>query len=125
MFSLYTATHCHSGSVAQMILTANSISYRLDAFLCIMQENVDGQGSKRCLSMWLMNSLVRNTRLKSYYILLSYHSLRTRHTSWMWGLEVTELPNVKTVPIVAESIQQTFSVHKSNIIRQHSICIPS
>ena len=58
-------------------------------------------------------------------LLLSYHSLRTRQTSWIWGLEVTELPNVKTVPIVAESIQQTFSVHKSNIIRQHSICIPS
>ena len=58
-------------------------------------------------------------------LLLSYHLLQTRQTSWKRGLEVTELPNVKTVPLVAEGIQQTFSVHKSNVSRQHSICIPS
>ena len=44
----------------------------------------------RCLSMWLMNPLVRNARLKSYHY-LPYHSLRTRQTSWTWGLEVLNL----------------------------------
>ena len=34
----------------------------------------------RCLSVWLMNPLVRSTRLKSYHC-LSYHSLRTCQTS--------------------------------------------
>ena len=33
--------------------------------------NVDGQGSTRCLSMWLMNPLARNTRLKLYYCCLT------------------------------------------------------
>ena len=33
--------------------------------------------------------------------------LRTRPTSWKWGLEVSELPNMKAVPLVAEGVQQT------------------
>ena len=57
-----------------------------------------------------------NTRLKTYHY-LPYRLLWTPQTSWKRGLEVSVLCNVKTVPLVAESVQQMSSVHKSNVSR--------
>ena len=37
-------------------------------------------------------------------LLVLCHSLRTRQTSWKRGLEVSELSNVKAVPLVAEGV---------------------
>ena len=59
----------------------------------------------------------RSTKLKSYHC-LSYHLLQTHQTSWKRSVEVLELPNMKTVPLLEEGIQQTSLVRKNNISRR-------